>query len=215
MAVKDQRLQRRTAVALRRGDVFHDVLEHGADVDAVFRGDLRRVERGQPDNVLDLVLDLLRPRRRQVDLVHNGQNLQPGVHGEIGVGQRLRLDALRRVDDQQRALARRQRPRNLIVEVDVTRRVDQVEGVSLAVVGLIAQLDRARLDRDAALALKVHRVEDLLLHLAALDRVAFLEQTVGEGRLSVVDVGDDGKIPDMIQLCHGNSSLLRLRRCRR
>ena len=46
---------------------------------------------------------------------------------------RLRLDALRGVDDQQRALARGQRARDLVGEVDVAGRVDQVQLVGLAV----------------------------------------------------------------------------------
>ena len=51
----------------------------------------------------------------------------------VAVRDRLRLDALRGVDDQQRALARGERARDLVGEVDVARRVDQVEVVGLAV----------------------------------------------------------------------------------
>ena len=55
-----------------------------------------------------------------------------------------------------------------------------------------------RLDRDAALALDVHRVEHLRLHLAVAQAAAALDQTIGQRRLAVVDVGDDGKIADLI-----------------
>ena len=47
------------------------------------------------------------------------------------------------------------------------------------------------LDRDPALALEVHRVEDLCLHLTGLERTGDLEETVSQGRLAVIDVGDD------------------------
>ena len=50
------------------------------------------------------------------------------------------------------------------------------------------------LDGDAALALEVHGVEDLGLHLARLERTGELEKTVGQRRLAVVDVGDDREI---------------------
>ena len=56
---------------------------------------------------------------------------------EIGVGQRLRLHALRRIHHQQRAFARLQAARDLVGEIHVAGRVDQVELILLAVVRLV------------------------------------------------------------------------------
>ena len=70
--------------------------------------------------------------RRQIDLVDDRDDLEVVLDREIGVGQRLRFDALRRVDEQQRAFARGQRSRDLVTEIDVAGRVDQVEDVGLA-----------------------------------------------------------------------------------
>ena len=56
-----------------------------------------------------------------------------------------------------------------------------------------------RLDGDAALALEIHRVEELRLHLARLERAGDLEEAVGQRRLAVVDVRDDGKVADVAQ----------------
>jgi hypothetical protein len=53
-----------------------------------------------------------------------------------------------------------------------------------------------RLDRDAALALQVHRVEHLRRHLTHLERAGDLEKTVGERRFAVIDVRDDREIAD-------------------
>ena len=64
--------------------------------------------------------------RRQVDLVEDRDDLEVVVEREVDVGERLRLDALRGVDDQERALARREAARDLVGEVDVPGRVDQV-----------------------------------------------------------------------------------------
>ena len=47
-------------------------------------------------------------------------------------------------------------------------RVDEVQDVVLPVVRPVGQTDGMRLDRDAALALEVHAVEDLSLHLTGL-----------------------------------------------
>ena len=110
--------------------------------------------------------------------------------------QRLRLDALRGVHHQDRALAGGERARHLVGEVDVARRVDQVELVVLAVRGGVGHPDGVELDGDAALALQVHRVEHLLAHLALLERAGRLDQPVGQGGLAVVDVGDDAEVAD-------------------
>jgi len=50
------------------------------------------------------------------------------------------------------------------------------------------------LDRDPALPLEIHRVEDLRFHLARLQRPGQLEEAVGQRRLAVVDVRDDRKV---------------------
>src|SRR5690349_22877260 len=54
--------------------------------------------------------------------------------------------------------------------------------------------DRLRLDRDAALALEVHRVEHLRAHLPLRHGVGQLEDAVRERRLAVVDVRDDREV---------------------
>ena len=55
----------------------------------------------------------------QVDLVEHRDDVQVAVQRQVEVRQRLRLDALGGVDQQHRALARLQRPRHLVGEVDV------------------------------------------------------------------------------------------------
>ena len=172
------------------------------DVDAVFCRDFWRIHCRQANHVFDLVLDLLGSCRRQINLVDYRQNLQPVVDCEIGVCQRLRLNALRGVNDQHCAFAGGQAARDLVVEVHVTRRVDEVQNIVLPVVCTIIEPDGARLDGDAALALEVHGVQDLVLHLALVDSVALLQKPVGKGRLAVVDVRDDGKITNLGKVGH-------------
>ena len=202
LAVEDQGLERRVPVAPGRGHAVHHHLQHGVDVDAVLGGDLRGIHGRDADDVLDLLLDLLGPGRGQVDLVDHRQHLQSLVHGEVGVGQRLGLDALGGVHHQHRALAGAEAAGDLIVEVHMARRVDEVQGIGLPVVGGVAQLDGAGLDGDAPLPLQVHGVEDLVLHLPGLDGVARLQEPVRQSGLAVVNVGDNGKIPDLRQLGH-------------
>ena len=92
----------------------------------------QRVRRVEPDRVLDLLLDLVGPRDRQIDLVEDRDDVEVVVERDVDVRERLRLDALRGIDDEQRAFARGERARDLVVEVDVARRVDQVELIDRA-----------------------------------------------------------------------------------
>ena len=76
----------------------------------------------------------------------------------------------------------------------------------LSVLGRVVQADRVRLDRDAALALEVHRVEDLRLHLARLERAGQLEEAIGERGLAVIDVRDDGEVADEASIHRGRDN---------
>ena len=108
--VDDERLQRRVGLALRRRQACDDRLQHVVDARAGLGRDHAAASRGvEADDVLDLLPDAVGLGRRQVDLVQHRDDLEVGVDRLIGVGERLRLDALRGVDEQQRALAGAQR----------------------------------------------------------------------------------------------------------
>src|SRR3546814_17242929 len=68
--------------------------------------------------------------------------------------------------------------------------------------GGVAEPHGLRLDGDAALALQLHRVEHLLLHLAVADAAAELDHAVGQGGLALVDVSDDRGVTDVGQVGH-------------
>ena len=179
------------------GELVDDGLEHVGDAEAGLGRDQHGLAGVDADHLLDLLADALGLGGGQVDLVEDDDDLVVLVDGLVDVGERLRLDALGGVDDQQRTLAGGERARHLVGEVDVAGRVDQVEDIVLAIVGAVVEAHGLRLDGDAALALDVHVVEHLLLHVAGLQPAGRLDQPVGERRLAVVDVGDDGEIADV------------------
>ena len=198
--VEDQGLQRRVLVALRCGDVVDDRVEDLLDADACLGRGQHGIRRVEADDVLDLLLDALRVSARQVNLVDDRDNLEVVLERHVDVRERLRLDALRRIDDEQSALAGREAARDLIGEVDMARRIDEVELILLAVLALVVQPHCLRLDGDAALALDVHVVEDLRLHLTLRQRARILDQTVRNRRLAMVDVRDNREIADILIL---------------
>ena len=75
-------------------------------------------------------------------------------------------------------------------------RIDEVELVEIAVVGAVIEAHGVGLDGDAALALQVHGIQNLLHHFALRERARNLQQPVCQRRLAVVDVRNDREITD-------------------
>ncbi len=198
VGVEDEALQRIGGLALRRRHPADDRLEDLQDADPLLRRGEEDLLAGDRQDGLQLLDDDVGLGRGQVDLVDDGDDHQVLAQGQVDVGQGLGLDPLGGVDDQDRALAGLQAAADLVAEVDVAGRVDQVEAVDEAVLRRVLQAHGAGLDRDPLLALEVHRVEDLAGHLAGIDRVGELEEAVREGRLPVIDVGDDREVAEAI-----------------
>ena len=81
------------------------------------------------------------------------------------------------------------------MKIDVPGRIDQIELIGLAIERVIDRYG-ARLDRDPALTLEIHVIEQLLAKLALADRAGLQQQLVGKRALAVVDVRNDREIAD-------------------
>ena len=84
-AIDQQRLQRRVAVAIRRGGGRHDCLQHVGTLEAGLCRDHHGVGRVDADHVLDLLPDFP-AGRRQVNLAEDRHDLVAGVERMIDVG---------------------------------------------------------------------------------------------------------------------------------
>ena len=158
--------------------------------------------------VLDLGLDAFGLGAGKIDLVDERDDLKVGVHGHHGVRHRLRLDALGGIDHEHGAFACGQAAADLVSEVDMTRGVDEVELVGLAIIGGIVDANSLAFDGDAAFALDVHAVKQLSLHIAMRHGAGHLQNAVGERGLAMVDMGDDAEISDMGWVGHVPSCFL-------
>ncbi len=125
------------------------------------------------------------------------------VQGEIGIGQGLRLNALGAVHHKDGAVAGRQGAGNLIIEVHMSRGVDEIEDILLSVLRLVDDPRGLGLDRDAPLPLDIHIVQHLRLHFPLRQGAGQLNDPVRQRRLAVVNVGNDTKISDfaLIDFC--------------
>ncbi len=188
--------ERGIRVAGRVRDALDHRLQHLVDAGSILgRGEHSGVG-GKADDLLNLLAGQLRVGGREVDLVDHRDHLEVVLQSGIGVGQGLGLDPLAGVHHQQRPLAGGQRPGHLVGEVDVAGSVDQVQLIGAAVPGRVGHPHRLGLDGDAPLPLQVQAVEDLRLHVPGRDRAGALQEPVRQGRLAMVDVGDDREVAD-------------------
>ncbi len=198
--VEDHRPGRLVGAADRWLELPDDLVEQVRDALAGLAGDPQAVARVAADQVGELLGVLVGLRGREVDLVEHRDDRHVVLERQVEVGEGLRLDPLRGVDQQHRALAGGQAARHLVGEVDVSRGVDHVQDERVAGQLTLAHLPRQAhglaLDGDAALPLDVHAVEVLRAHLPGVDHPGQLQHPIGQRRLAMVDVGDDAEVAD-------------------
>ena len=163
---------------------------------AGLRADVDRIFRGKAEHLLDFHGDPVRVGSGQIDLVHHRDEFKVVLDREVGVRHGLGLDALGRVDHQDRAFARRECPTDFVGEVDVSRGIDEVEFVGLPL-ELVHHRHCGTLDGDAAFAFQIHRVEHLGSARSLVDSAGGVEESIGKRALAVIDVGDDREIPNL------------------
>ena len=145
------------------------------------------------EQLVHLVHHLRDARVRTIHLVDHEDHRQAALERLAKHEARLRKWALGGVDEQQHPVHHAEAALHLAAEVRVAGRVDDVQ-LHVAVVhgGVLGE------DRDAALALLVHRVHHPLRDLFVRRKHAGLaEHGVDERRLAVVDVGDDRDVADV------------------
>jgi len=78
----------------------------------------------------------------------------------------------------------------------MARGVDKIEHIVFTILGGVIDPHRVGFNSDTALSLDVHRIQQLLFHIPVFYGAGGLDQPVGQGGFSVVDMGDDREISD-------------------
>ena len=86
----------------------------------------------------------------------------------------------------------------------MTRCVDEIELVFLAVAGDVSHPHCVQLDRYPPFTLEIQRIENLRFHLPLLQHPGRLDEAIGQGRFPVVDVCDDAEVANVIELQVGS-----------
>ena len=80
------------------------------------------------------------------------------------------------------------------------RRIDKVQLIPLTVARSIRQRYALRLNSNTAFAFNIHGIEHLRIHFALTETAAKLDKTIGDRRLSMIDMRYDRKIADMTEI---------------
>jgi hypothetical protein len=149
--------------------------------------------------VSDLALDPLDIGARQIDLVDDRYDFEIVCHRQVRIGEGLGFNSLRGVYDQQRPLTGGQGSTDLVGEIHVARGVDQVQYVGTRFTRrLIVESNRMGFYRDSSLPFQIHAVQHLVFHLSGGQGIGGLEQAVGEGGFSVINVRNDREVTDSL-----------------
>ena len=150
---------------------------------------------------------LVHPIELGADAVHLVDEAEPGdmIFGRLPPDRlALGLDPLDRREDHDGSVEHAQRPFDLGREIDVSRRIDDVDRDRLAVLRLPAAGDGRRHDGDAALTLLFQVIGGgvALVHVShPVDLAGVVEDSLGGRRLAGVDVGDDADVADPAEVC--------------
>ena len=79
----------------------------------------------------------------------------------------------------------------------MSRRVDQVKNILFSVFCLVHDTDRLSFDRDPPLPFQFHIIQYLRLHLPLRQKPRLLYDPVCQSGFTVIDVGDDTKVPNI------------------
>ena len=178
--------------------MLHDGFEDLFHAETGLRADRQCIVGGNREHIFNLLFYKLHLRRGKVNFVDYRNDREVMPRGEERVGDGLRLHALARVHHEQRALAGGKRARNFVGKIHVPGRINQIQAIFVAIARGVMQANAFRLDRDATLALQVHRIEHLRAHLALRQRPGQLQQAVRQRGFAVVNVRYDAEIADVL-----------------
>ena len=195
--VRPQHVEERLQVLALLGRVERRAAGAGVAVDDR-EVDLALVGVEVQEELVDLVQHLRHPGVRAVDLVDHQHHRQAGGQGLAQDEAGLRQRPLGGVHQEQHAVDHVEGPLHLAAEVGVAGRVDDVDLDPAVPDGRVLGEDR-----DALLALQVHRVHHALGHvLVGAEGAGLPEHGVDQGRLPMIDVGHDGHVPDVLASRH-------------
>ena len=208
IAVENQGFQRCVRVAVWGRNIRDNTFHHFANVDSLFGGNPWSIHCRNSDNAFNLLTNPFRIGCWQVNLIDNWNDFQIMFNCQIGICQGLSFNALRSIDNQNCPLTGCQTSGHFIVKVHVSRRINQVKHIGFPVFCLIIQADSTSFDGNTPFPFDVHIVQNLFFHVPLCNRKSLFENPVCQCGFSVVNMGDNAKIPNLFHAIWFSLSLV-------
>ena len=173
--VVTERLQLALSSWLWRRDSFDDGLQNILNANVFLGATGHSIFTRDRQDILDLRDGPVDIRVGQINFIDHRNNLEILFHREMDIGDGLRLHTLCSIDNQQGAFTGAETARNLIGEIHMPGSVDEIQFICFTILRCVGHGHRMGLDGNAPLALQVHRVQQLILHLTLANRIGFLQ----------------------------------------
>ena len=111
----------------------------------------------------------------------------------------MSLDTLSRIHNQKCPFTSRNRPRNLVRKIHVSRSINQVQDIFLTLVSIF-HLNRVTLNRNPTFAFQVHIVQQLSLFFTSRNRLCRTKKPIGKRTFPVINMGNNAKISNFLHL---------------
>ncbi len=110
-------------------------------------------------------------------------------HGHVQVCHRLRLYPLCGINKKKNAFTGCKGAGNLVRKIDMTWRIDKIEEIYFTIFRPVGEGDCLAFYGDSPFTLDIHIIQDLVFENPVGNYPCVLNHTIGEGRLSMVDMG--------------------------
>ena len=195
--VEDQRLKRRVWIASWGWNLIDDALKQFVYADPGFGADFVDCGFFYAEQVVNLHDNAVHIHIGQVDFVDDRDDGEVVTHGQQDVAYGLGFHALACVYQEQGTFASCKTSGDFVGKIHVPGCVDEVEDVVLAVWRFVSHSYGVGFDGDTAFPFQVHAVQNLIHHLILGQGEGFFQEPVGQGRFSVVDVGNNAEVADV------------------
>ena len=148
------------------------------------------------------MLGTCRVCRRQINFIDNRQNFQIIFQCQIGIGQSLGFNALGSIHNQNSTLTGCQRTGYFIIKVHMTRGINQIHLIGIAILCIIIHTDSTCLDGNTPFTFQLHIVQQLTFHFTLCNRMTAFQQTVCQCGFAMVNMCDNRKVSDKGLIFH-------------
>ena len=124
------------------------------------------------------------------------------IQCQITICQCLRFNSLRCIYNQNSPFTSCQATRHLIIKIHMSRCIYQIKNIFFSILRFIYNTNCLRLNCNASLSLQFHIIQYLRLHFSTCQQTGFFNNSVSQGRLSMIYMCYNTKISNLALFYH-------------